>query len=209
LIELGYLLKNDRTKQYYPAPQMLDFSYMYLRSDPLIVTAAPYLIDAREESDEAINLGRLAGNDMIYIYRIPPRRTGRNLNPIPGSRSPAFCTATGRSILSHLPEEDVTRILDTTNYQALTQSTILDRDEILRKIEKTKIDGFTIAVEECRKGEITVAAPIVDQHDMAIAAINISVMTNRWNEDKVRTELAPIIVHTAHEISHAHSFSSV
>ena len=205
LVTMGYLAKDKRTRQYYPASQLLDLSFMYLRSDPLVEIAARYLLDAHEESKEAVNLSRRADLDVIYLIRIPSR-TGRLVPPLVGGRAPIYCTASGRAMLSAMQAADARAILDRCTLDALTTHTITERDTINQMIRHAQRDGYTIADQECLYGEITVAAPILDSHKQVIAAVNISVTTRKWNPESVERELAPIVVHTAHAISRAHGF---
>jgi IclR family transcriptional regulator, pca regulon regulatory protein len=208
LAALGYLMKDKRTKRYYPAARLLDFSFMYLQSDPLIQAAGPHLLDAKEEAQESVNLGTLDATDVVYIYRLPSS-SARIISPIVGARSPAFCTATGRAILSRLPENEAAAILDASDRSPLTSNTITDRDIILRKIEAARREGFTIAIQECLPGETTVAAPILNADDRSIGAVNISITTDHWDENKVRKKLAPIVIRAALAISRTQGYALV
>jgi IclR family transcriptional regulator, pca regulon regulatory protein len=91
---LGYLTKNKSTKQFSPATKILEFGYMYLRSDPMIELAAPHLLAINEQCQEMVNFGLLVGTSMMYITRIPNRR-GQLPIPLIGSRGPVYCTASG------------------------------------------------------------------------------------------------------------------
>ena len=208
LAALGYLMKDERTKRYYPASRLLDFSFMYLNADPLIQAAGPHLLDAKEEAQESVNLGTRDATDVVYVYRIPSS-SARIISPITGARSPVFCTATGRAILSRLPISEVVEILDASDKRPLTSDTITDRDTILEKIALARKEGFTIAVQECLPGEITVASPILNADNRAIGAVNISITTEHWTEKKVRHKLAPIVIRAAHAISRTQGYALV
>lgn len=202
LVELGYLKKDERTRRYSPAPQLLDFAFMYLHSDPLIQVASPWLVNAKEECHEAMNLARRIGTDVIYLVRLPSP-SARLTNPLIGGRAPVFCTASGRAILSTLPRDEVERIVDACDRRPLTPMTITDRDAVLAKVEEGRRDGFTIANQECIVGEITTAAPILGRDRTAVAAINISAAVQNYAPEEVRAKLAPVVTRTALEISRA------
>ena len=94
LVELGLLVKDETSRRYSPSPQLLDYSYSYLKSDAIVQIATPYLIEAREKTGEAMNMGKRVGTDIIYVVRLPSTHS-RLANPLLGGRAPVFCTASG------------------------------------------------------------------------------------------------------------------
>ncbi|MGE4247974.1 MAG: IclR family transcriptional regulator [Parvibaculaceae bacterium] len=203
---LGYLQKDERTRRYHCSPKMLDWALIYQYSDPLIVIAAPALLAMVEETGQATNLGRLVGAEVIYVSRIPSRRA-RLVGPVVGDRAPAFCTASGRAIMSRLDPAEVDEILAAAPRQQLTRHTIVDRGAILERIALARSDGFTIAVEECLLGEITVASPITGNLGRPVASVNLSMKTSNFTLDRVRAEMAPAVVNSATVISEAYARS--
>ena len=121
LMTLGYLKKDPRTRRYGPSARMLDWSAAYMRSDRLIEVAGPHLVNLHEETRQAVNLSRLVDTDVIYVIRIPARR--RLLSPIVGERVPAYCTASGRAILSGRPDDEVAALLDRSSLLPFTDRT--------------------------------------------------------------------------------------
>lgn len=83
----------------------------------------------------------------------------------------------------------------------------MDRDEILERVTQARGDGFTVAVEECLLGEITVAAPIIGNLGRPVASVNLSMRTSNFTFERVREEMAPIVVNTAAVISEAYARS--
>lgn len=203
---LGYLRKDERTRRYHCSPKMLDWALLYQYSDPLIVIAAPALLAMVEETGQAANLGRLVDAEVIYVSRIPSRRA-RLVGPVIGDRAPAFCTASGRAIMSRLDQAEVEEILDSTSRRQLTRHTIVDRAEILERVAQARSDGFTMAVEECLLGEITVAAPIIGNLGRPVASVNLSMRTSNFTFERVREEMAPVIINTAAAVSEAYARS--
>jgi DNA-binding IclR family transcriptional regulator len=200
LMKLGYLDKDDRTKRYSPSARMLDWSVAYMRSDRLIQAAGPYLVNLHEETRQAVNLSRLIATDVMYVVRIPARRA-RLLSPIVGERVPAFCTASGRAILSRRPDAEVTEILDRSILTPFTTRTICSRTTILQRVAEARQTGYAIAEEECLPGELTIAAPIVNAEGRSIGGVNMSMTTRDWTIERMRDELAPVLLRTAAALS--------
>jgi IclR family transcriptional regulator, pca regulon regulatory protein len=200
LMVLGYLDKDPRTRRYHPSARMLDWSVAYMRSDPLIQIAGPHLVNLHDETRQAVNLSRLVDTDVSYVIRIPARRA-RLLSPIVGERVPAFCTASGRAILSGRPDDEVAAILDRSHRVPFTEHTICDRAKILARIAAARKVGYTIAEEECLPGELTIAAPILNAEGRSIAGLNMSMTTRDWTPDRMRAELAPALLRTVAALS--------
>lgn len=200
LLKLGYLEKDERTKRYSPSARVLDWSVAYMRSDRLIQSAGPYLVNLHDETRQAVNLSRLIATDVMYVVRIPARRA-RLLSPIVGERVPAFCTASGRAILSARSDEEVADLLDRSTLLPFTAHTICDRATILTRIAEARQTGYAIAEEECLPGELTIAAPILNTEGRSIGGVNMSMTTRDWTVERMRSELAPVLLRTAAALS--------
>jgi DNA-binding IclR family transcriptional regulator len=207
LCSLGFLLKVNDGPVYRPAPRILDLSFIYLRSDPLVEAATTHLIEAKKAYNETINLGRRQDNEMIFIVRIPGRG-GQESRSLPGVRMPVYCTTAGRSILSHLPEDEARDLIMTSDRRPLTTKTITDPDEIMALIRKSSDDGFSLADEEGQMGIITVGSAILDGSGYPVAAVNMAASARSWSVDQVREKLGPLVMETARHISRTQGFSA-
>lgn len=207
LCALGFLQKLNDGPVYRPAPRILDLSFIYLRSDPLVEVAKPHLLEALKAYNETINLSRRQDNEMIFIIRLPGRE-GNESRSLPGGHMPVFCTTAGRSILSHLPESTARDLIEAPTRKPLTAKTITDTDEIMKLVGKAREDGFSLADEECQMGIITVGSAILDRSGYPVAAVNIAASRRTWSVDQVSEKLGPLVVETARHISWTQGFSA-
>jgi len=118
-----------------------------------------------------------------------------------GERVPAFCTASGRAILSRRSDEEVAAILDRSQLVPFTHRTICDRQKIMARIAAARDVGYTIAEEECLPGELTIAAPIVNAEGRSVGGVNMSMTTRDWTPERMRAELAPVLLQTVAALS--------
>lgn len=200
LVELDLLHKNVKSKHLSPAPALLDFSLMYLRNDPLIQIATPFLVQAREQCGQAFNLARRVNDQVIYVVRLRSPKS-RVSDPLIGTRAPLFCTASGRSILAAMPDGEVRKILKSIKMHKLTPMTVYDTAGVKALVDQAREDGFAIANQECIVGEITIASPILDASRKVMGSVNISTSTAEFSLDEVREKLAPVVSSTALQIS--------
>lgn len=199
---LGLLEKDSRTKQFRLSVRLLDFAYLFLRSDALSNVAYPHLLTLSRTTGEFVNLSVLDRADVIYIMRLAGAR-GREQRDLVGGRMPSFCTSNGRIMLAYLPEETVADILETADRRPLTTDTLTDPTAIVDRIGEARAAGYCIVENESEAGVTSIAAPIFAHSGEAAAAISIAVMQSAWPKAKVLEELVPAIVETSRVITQA------
>lgn len=197
---LGYLDKNESTRKYRLSRRALGLAYAYLRSDPLVEVATPYLADLRQSCKQRVDLSVLDGDDILYVVRLQSRREAFGATLI-GRRMPAFCSSGGRAMLSLLPPEEALLRVEQCNRRPLTVHTKTDLDTIMAEIEQARADGFAISVQECLIGEIVVSAAIADMNGRPRAAVHIASSLQEFDEAAVRAQLAPMAIATARLIA--------
>jgi PcaR/PcaU/PobR family beta-ketoadipate pathway transcriptional regulator len=200
LHELGYLRKDEETKQYSLSPKLLEFGYAFLYSDRLIERAQPYLVEAHQRTGETVNLAVLDGSDIILISRIPSRHV-ISINIQIGIRIPAIYSASGRVIAAGLPPDERRRLLRDSTYHAYTPLSVLDPSEMAKLIDVAASDGFSIVHSQFFSNDISVAAPVHDAAGKVIGAISISAPDSRTTMKEARKGLLPAAAEAARKIS--------
>ncbi|UPK33815.1 helix-turn-helix domain-containing protein [Bradyrhizobium sp. 186] len=197
---LGYLKRIEGTRNYGLTSKVLQFSHSYLKANDLIDRASPYLLDISRNLGETCNLHELDGHEIVFVARFPGQHL-INIDIVIGSRLPTFFTASGTAILSALPEEERLDLLKRTPLAPLTPFTVIDPKALLERVRVAARRGYAVIMNETVMGDISVAAPIIDEHGRAVAAINISVPTTRWTRERAEAELAQHVHVAATSIS--------
>jgi DNA-binding IclR family transcriptional regulator len=187
---LGYVRRVPKTRNYRLTVKVLQFSYSYLRSNELIDRASPYLLDISRNLGETTNLQELDGHEIVFLARFPGKHL-LNIDIVVGSRLPALFTASGTAILSRLSDAERQAVLARTPLAPITPHTLTDPDALLARIGNAAEKGYSVICNETVMGDISVAAPILDEYGVSVAAINISVPTSRWTVERAEAELAP------------------
>jgi DNA-binding IclR family transcriptional regulator len=118
-----------------------------------------------------VDLSILDGDQVVYLQVIEsPQRV--KLAAAVGQRLPAFCTASGKALLAHLPEEQVRKILG-ENITTYTGSTPVSVQEIMESLRVTRERGYAISEQEYESDINAVAVPIFDIEKQPIASIAI------------------------------------
>lgn len=200
LWQLGYLEKDERTRRFRLGKPVLDLSFYYLRSNPLVELATPALIELRNSCGERANLSLYDGTTTIYAIRQQMKREYFDSTLI-GRRIPVFCTAGGRSILAQLPQEEAAAVIARSSLVPRTSKTTTDPEAIMQKIAEAMENGYGLAVEETVLGEITVGAAVTDASGRPIAAVHIAASITDWSPKAFAERFAPLVMETAQSLS--------
>ncbi len=123
---------------------------------------------------EGIVLGVLDGSDVVYVAC----RNGEQPLGVTyriGMRLPASCTATGKALLSTLPDERIRAIYRTTQLGQLTPHSHTTLKALLKDLHETRLRGYAIDDEETREGMCCFGAPVfAASGNYAIAAVAVS-----------------------------------
>jgi IclR family transcriptional regulator, pca regulon regulatory protein len=205
---LGYLRRDRRSTGWVLTPRTLGIAHAYLSGYHLIEQATQHLVDLNRATGESVSLSEPDGTDMVFVARFPSHKRFLIHMPI-GRRLPIYCTASGRAYLSALPALEAQRLLRQSSLQPLTPMTITDVRQIMELIETAHRDGYASSDQECYRGDVTVAAPVIGEGGHPVGAVNISAPTSRWTLEEMRAKLAPLVMETARAVSsgavpHAH-----
>jgi IclR family transcriptional regulator, KDG regulon repressor len=123
----------------------------------------------------AVNLGVLAGSDVLYIEKIQTDDEQLILELPPGSRVPAHCTALGKAILA-FSRVDPAELIGGEPYLKLTEHSICAYAELQRELEEARRVGYAVDRQELSLGIWCVAAPVLDAQENVLGAISVSAL---------------------------------
>lgn len=194
LVQIGYL---DRQQDGVAlGRKLLDRSFDYLRSNPIIQQSVPVLADLRRTIQERVDLSLFDDITMHYVVRMQSKRDTLYAHLV-GRRVPTFCSSGGRSVLSHLPDDEVMDILLRSDRRRLTPRTTIEIDQILARIEEVRTSGYSLAIEEILVGEVAVAAAVLDRDGRPIGAIHVAGSLAEWEPDDFVARAGPLVTAAA------------
>jgi IclR family pca regulon transcriptional regulator len=200
LVDLGYLSHDG--KYFRPTPRMLRLGASYLEAAPLPQLAQPFLEAAREALNESISLALLAEGCSVVVARAEADHivsTGVRI----GARLPAFCTATGRVLLSGLSREAVDEYLAAVDFTPLTSRTRLDPATIRSVIDSARASGYDFSDEELELGMRAIAVPVIDSAGTIVGAMSASAFTARISVEEMISTFLPELREQADKLGRA------
>ena len=172
MTDRGWLQTDPTGSVYQLGIRSLVVSSAYLAGDPVLARAAAVMDEIAAATEETVNLGRLAGTDVIYTAKRESVHPLRMHSPV-GRRLPAYSTALGRAILAERPAEDRAALVP-EKIDPITVHTITDRGAVLAVIEEAERVGYAAESDEscigvrCFGVALPFGRPVVDGLSVAV-----------------------------------------
>jgi IclR family pca regulon transcriptional regulator len=198
MLKLGYLEQTPAGLR--PGRRILERSFDYLRTQPIVGRALPVLSELRRSSQERVDLSLFDDLHMMYLVRLQSKRESfyAYLN---GRRVPTYCTSGGYAVLGHLPKPQMMDILQRSDRRKLTPKTTTALDRIVKHVAQAQADGYAVALEEVQVGEIAIAAAVLDENQRPVAAIHLAGSLSEWTAEEFTRCFAPLVVDAAQSVS--------
>lgn len=181
-------------------PRVLTIGHSYLSSLPLWDHAQGRLRALAEEINEACSAATLDDKDIVYVARVPAKRS-MSLTLTIGSRLPAYPTSMGRVLLASLSDDAFEQYLATTTFEELTPHTVTDKARFREIVAEVRQHGYAIVDGERELGVRSAAAPVLSRAGTPIAAMNVSVNAARVSLAELTHSLVPKLQEAADDIS--------
>ncbi len=143
----GYLYEVRPQVGYYPTRRWLEHAQVIADNDPIVQTLAPVMDRLRDETEETIILGRLAGDRVMYLHIVDSPQTIR-YSARAGEFKPLHGSSSGKALLGSLTVEERGAVLDRIELERFNARTITRRDILEREIARGVARGWHTSVGE-------------------------------------------------------------
>lgn len=144
-----------------------------------------------EETGESACVATEEYGRVIYLYQARGERAVTTDSQT-GTRVLPHCTALGKAMLAHYPEEQVDAIIDRHGLPERTPNTPTTRAALFEEFEQIREQGYAFDDEERIEGLRCIAAPIMDQDEIC-GALSVSGPVKRFQGDLYRDELPELV----------------
>jgi IclR family pca regulon transcriptional regulator len=198
---LGFVAFDPDSKSYTLGAEVLRLGYGYLAARDLVEVAMPHLVRLRDRTGWSAHLGELHGRDVVYLARVPTRRSIASTVHI-GTRLPANATTMGRILLSELPDGEIRELYRDISPSRLAQKSAPSLAELLHQLASDAAAGVVVMPHSSYEpGVASIAAPIRDMTGRIVAAINISAVALLTGESELDGPLKKEVLAAANAIS--------
>lgn len=181
LVSAGLLAQDSDSDRYHLGSSIAVLGQ--LASERLGYDAArPVLERLANETGESVNLGVLAGTEVLVVVRVSSRQALR-FDQAPGTRVPAYASAMGKALLA--TGGDGPRDAALAAMPPLTRRTITTRRALEAELRQVRDRGWALNDEERVPGVRAVAAPVLDRVGRPLAAVAVQGPSVRMTDDRV------------------------
>jgi IclR family pca regulon transcriptional regulator len=203
LLALGYLEQRS-SRKYRLGTRVTDLGLSALDATGLREHSHEYLEELRRRTGYTTNLAVLDGEEIMYLdcahsFRRGQSKIGPGLNP--GSRLPAYCTAMGKVLLAHLPEDERNDLLAEVKLTKRGPNTITSRRALREELDHVAEAGFAVNDEELAPEQHSIAAPVRDENRDVVCALNVAAHSSMIPIGELVAAVSPPLLATADRFS--------
>lgn len=201
LVEMGYLVKDEKTKKIFPSTQCLVFCNNLLRATDHLKIIRRVVDQLHRQHNISIEVAFAVGESLIRIYNREAEETFTY--SLPDSTQNSFHnTALGKAYLSTLSTEQLQKQIRSMELAARTDKTITDRDALLKEIMTVKMQLFATTEEEYLPGLLAIAAPIYDPVSGAgVGAVSFDFSTMQQTGSEIKEKYSELVKKTGTRLS--------
>lgn len=190
LRELGYVEANGHS--YLLTSKVLATGRFSEPASSLSLVAQSMLEEVRGKLGGSCSVGMLDQGMVLYLARAAAG-CADDLPLAVGSRTPAYCTALGRMLLSSLTDQRVTAELSKVAIRQLTPFTVTSRRRLRQLLVQARADGYAVNEQELKTGVRAVAVPVRNRLGAVVAAMCVSTPASPASIADLTREYLPIL----------------
>lgn len=161
----------------------------------LISIARPFLTDLVAQLGEDAGLGLPDGNEIVYLDQV------ESDNPVQvrdwtGTRAPMHAVPSGLVLLAEWPEDALDAYLG-GELAGLTRHTVTEPSRLRKRLAEVRERGYAWGLQEFAEGIDSVAAPVRDAREKAVAALHVHGPAYRFPPRGEEERIAAQIVRAA------------
>lgn len=180
----GYVRQNAKG-EYLLTYKLFEYGNMIMNNISFTDAAKTMITKLAMETNQVINLVIKDETDILYIHKYSPANPDQltRFSKI-GKRSPMYCTASGKAILSTMNDEEIKRIWLNSEIIKYTSRTIIDFDVFMRDINRIRKNGYSTEYEEYEIGLYCIGTVFYDRFGEVAGAISLSIPLSDHNKTK-------------------------
>ncbi len=155
----GFVRQSSSSRAYEPGPALTEIAFSVLRQIDVREQVRPLLDGLAAHYGETVHLARLDGSLVSFVDAVESDRAVR-VGSRMGKTLPAHASASGKVLLSLLPDEAVVALYPREELEPLTPHTLSTRTALLEDLDRIRKRGYASGLQESEDGVIAVAVPL-------------------------------------------------
>ena len=201
LVALRFIEQDEHSRRYRLGLRNLELGRIVQQRLHISHLARPILADLCRKANETVNLGLPDLYDLMVVDSFQGSRI-LHATTYAGWRSPYHCTALGKAFMSQWDAPMRRTVYSASGLPRKTPHTITDIDALEAQLERFRLQGYALDLEENDVGVNGIATSITDGLGEVAAAISVAGPSNRLTKDAM-DRLAGDVVAAARAITAA------
>ncbi len=201
LVEMGYLVKNEKTKAICPSAQCLVFCNNLFRATGHLNLIRQVVDQVHRQHNISIEVAFAVGNSLTRIYNREAEETFTYSFP-DSTENALHTTALGKAYLSTFPDDQLRERIQSMELVVRTKRSITDRDSLFKEILVVRKKQFATTEEEYLPGLLAIAAPIYDPVSGAgVGAVSFDFSIMQHVASEIEKKYSKLVQETASRLS--------
>lgn len=180
----GFVVQDPESRRYAPGPVLLAVALSSLQRIDVGRVVRPHLSALAAETRETASLAVPEGANIRFIDSVEGPEVVR-VTSRAGVAVPAYASAAGKVLLAAVSREEVLRLHPSPRLPRRAPRSITSRAALLRELDRVRRAGYASSNEESAPGLGAVAVGIRDVRGRTIAALAVSVPSERLDDARV------------------------
>ena len=200
----GFIGREEKNGNYRLGIEFIRLGFIAKDHIDIRQVALPTMKWLSQIAEQTSNLYVIHDNQRVCIEQaIGPNYIRRH--SFLGATFPLYTSASGRVLLSYMPEDWREEYFRTTIMIQSTENTIVERAELEKLMENVRKQGYAVSRGERDKFSASVAAPIFDHEGQMIACVTVSGALEMFSDTQVQ-RMVPLLLQASDEISRKMGF---
>ena len=192
MADRGFLVKDSKTKRYYPGPILFQLIRKFQVND-IITISQPFIQELATHTTESVYLSIRSGNKNIFLSGIESSHPMKVTIPL-GDEMELYNSATGKLLMAFMSTADI------ENYFKRTSDSSVDSEQLKAGLTNIRNAGYSTSFGEYDSETAGIIAPIWGLADEPAATLGIYLPLTRLTSER-REEMISLVLETANKIS--------
>ncbi|MGQ4487844.1 IclR family transcriptional regulator [Streptomyces sp. SAS_281] len=207
LTEQDFVTRSPANRRFFLGQEARRLADQNADRSALLFAPHPAISAAAEASGETVFLTELIGDRAVCVALSEGRHPLRLFVRI-GQEMPLHAAASGRSLLSHLPERAVQDLVGKRPLTAFTADTPTTVEAVLEHLALVRARGYDVCDDELDRGVWAVAAPVFTSTGTTAASVTLAAAGGRMRDPLVRATAVQTVLTAARALSDGLGFTS-
>ena len=170
----GFVDQDPETRDYRLGYRLVSLAHEFVSESDVYSAGAGPVRELRDASGDTAFLTALQDREKFVVFEAAGRHPVQTSRPRLSSQPSLHSTASGKTLLAHLPSEQLGSLVATMPLTKFTPHTIDSREELAEEVATIRRQGYALDREEWLVGLCGIAAPIFDRHGACVATASIA-----------------------------------